>query len=118
MSTELQLPKPIADMIQATNDRNTEAYLAAFAGDAIVHDEGHTYQGLAAIKAWSNEKNIGAKITNQPVAIKERDGKTIVTVIVDGDFDKTGLPDPLLMAMHIELDGDKISRLSFSLAGE
>lgn len=118
MTNELQLPKAVADMIDATNDRNTEAYLAAFTDDAVVHDEGHTYLGLAAIKEWSDEKNIGANITNQPVAVIEREGETIVTVIVDGDFDKTGLPDPLLMDMHIELHGDKVSRLSYSLVGE
>lgn len=114
----LSLPKPIADMIEATNRRDTGAYLATFADDVVVHDEGHTYTGVAAIKEWSDEKNIGAKITNKLVKFSERDGVTIVTVMVDGDFDKTGLPDPLIMNIHVTLGGDKIERLTFSLAGE
>ena len=118
MNKKLQISKPIADFIKAINERNTDAFLAAFTDSAVVSDEGHEYHGIAAIKEWSDEKNIGANITNQPVAIAERDGETIVTVVVDGDFDKTGLPDPLVMNIHVGLDGDKIGRLSYSLAGE
>jgi hypothetical protein len=46
------------------------------------------------------------------------DGKTIVTLRVDGDFDKTGLPDPLLLDFHFTLDTNKIGALDIRLPGE
>jgi hypothetical protein len=38
-------------------------------------------------------------------------GDFIVSAAVDGDYDKTGLPDPLILTSYFSLAGDKISRL-------
>jgi hypothetical protein len=38
-------------------------------------------------------------------------GDFIVSAAVDGDYDKTGLPDPLILTFYFSLAGDKISRL-------
>jgi hypothetical protein len=46
------------------------------------------------------------------------DGKTIVTLRVDGNFDKTGLPDPLLFDFQFTLDTNKICELDIRLPGE
>jgi hypothetical protein len=43
--------------------------------------------------------------------------KAIVTVRVDGDFDKTGLPDPFLMDFHFIID-IRIAALNIRLVGE
>jgi len=45
-------------------------------------------------------------------------GKTIATVKVDGNFDKTGLPDPFLMAFHFTTDTRRIAALNIRLVGE
>jgi len=39
-----------------------------------------------------------------------RDGQTIVTVNIDGTFDRTGLPDPLLMDHCFTVVGAKSPR--------
>ena len=49
--------------------------------------------------------------------VVERDGQTIVTVKVDGTFDRTGLPDPLLMDHCFTAAGNKIAALTCRLAG-
>ena len=48
----------------------------------------------------------------------ERDGQTIVTAKIDGTFDRTGLPDPLLMEHCFTVTGDKIATLTCRLAVE
>ena len=48
----------------------------------------------------------------------ERDGQTIVTVKIDGTFDRTGLPDPLLMDHYFTVADNKIATLTCCLAGE
>jgi len=44
--------------------------------------------------------------------------KTIVTVKVDGNFDKTGLSDPFLMDFHFSTDTRQIAALNIRLVGE
>lgn len=118
MTKDLQIPTPIANYVKAINEQNTDAFLATFNDNAIVTDEGHEYNGIATIKKWSDEKNIGAKITLKPIDVTERAGKTVLTAIVDGEFDKTGLPDPFLMDLYFTLNENQITRLNYRLTGE
>jgi hypothetical protein len=118
MNNELHLPPPIADFVKAVNEHESEDFLAVFAENAVITDEGHQYQGIAAIKDWDDEKNIGANITMNPVEITGRDGKMILTADMDGNFDKTGLPDPFLMDLHFTLEENLISALEYRLAGK
>ena len=48
----IQLPDPIDRYVQIANSGAAEAALECFAPDAIVRDEGQTYEGVAAIKKW------------------------------------------------------------------
>jgi hypothetical protein len=41
----------------------------------------------------------------------ERQGRTIVTLKVDGTFDRTGLPDPLVMNQEFKVADGKITEL-------
>jgi hypothetical protein len=118
MSKESQMPQPIAAFIKATNAHKSDEFLATLAEGAVITDEGQEYRGIAAIKKWSDEKYIGAKVTLDAVDLMNGDGKTIVTLRVDGNFDKTGLPDPLLLDFHFTLDTNKISALDIRLPGE
>lgn len=118
MNNELRIPQTIAGFVKATNEHNSETFLAFFAENAVITDEGHEYRGIAAIKEWNDEKNIGANITLRPTQITERNGETILTAEVDGDFDKTGLPDPFLMDLYFILNGNRIAALNYRLAGE
>jgi SnoaL-like domain len=112
----MKIPNPIAAFIDATNQHNTEALLATLAETAVINDEGQDYRGIAEIKKWSDEKVIGTKVTLEPIKTVEQSGKTIVTAKVDGTFDKTGLPDPLVLDFHFTIDSDKVAGLSIHLA--
>jgi hypothetical protein len=114
--TNNELPQSIATFIEATNAHNTEGLLETFTRSAVITDEGQEYRGIAAIREWSDEKNIGAKVILDVVDLVNSDGKTIVTVKVDGDFDKTGLPDPFLMDFYFTIDTIKIAALNIRLA--
>lgn len=118
MSKELQMPQSIAAFIEATNAHKSDEFLATLTEGAVITDEGQEYRGIAAIKKWSDEKIIGARVTLDAVDLMNGDGKTIVTLRVDGNFDKTGLPDPLLLDFHFTLDTNKISALDIRLPSE
>ncbi len=118
MNNELGIKNPISDFVEAVNQRNTDDFLSAFSENAVISDEGHQYQGIRAIKEWNAEKNIGAEITLRPVEVTERNGRTILTAEVDGNFDKTGLADPFLMDLYFAIDKNLITALEYRLAGK
>jgi uncharacterized protein (TIGR02246 family) len=118
MKKETTLPPVIATFIRAVNDHDAETFLSTFANDAVVSDVGQELRGAAAIKEWSKSEIFDVNVTLDVVDVAERDGETVVTVKVDGTFDKTGLPDPLLLNHRFTLDGGKITTFSSRLAGE
>ena len=118
MSKELQMPQAIAAFIEATNAHNSDEFLATLTDNAVITDEGQEYCGIAAIKAWSDERYVGAKVTLAVVKVVTSADKTIVNLQVDGNFDKTGLADPFLMDFHFSTDTERIAALNIRLVGE
>ena len=118
MQKEMKLPKAIETYIRAINAPDSDALLDSFARDAVVKDIGREFHGTAAIKEWANREIFAVNVTLDFMDAVERDGQTIVTVKVDGTFDRTGLPDPLLMDHSFTVTGDKITALTCRLAGE
>jgi hypothetical protein len=84
----------------------------SFALNAVVKDVGREIRGIAAIKEWANQEIFAVNVTLDVREVAARDGQTIVTVKIDGTFDRTGLPDPLLMDHCFTIAGDKISVLT------
>jgi hypothetical protein len=105
------LPAPVAAFIAATNACDADALIGCFAEGALVNDQLRDYWGLDAIKAWAEREIIGDKVTMKVIRVVEHFGDAIVTAHVDGNFDKTGLPAPLVLAFHFTLRGDRIVRL-------
>ena len=118
MKKKMKSPKPVETYIRAINARDADVLLSSFAHDAVVKDVGREIRGIAAIKEWANHEIFAVNVTLDVREVVERDGQTIVTVKIDGTFDKTGLPDPLLMDHCFEVAGDKIAALTCRLAGE
>jgi len=90
----------------------------SFALNAVVKDVGREIRGIAAIKEWANQAIFAVNVTLDVREVAARDGPTIVTVKIDGTFDRTGLPDPLLMDHCFTIAADKISVLTCRLAAK
>lgn len=105
------LPGPVAAYIRATNCFDLDALVAAFAEDALVNDQLNEYWGQTAIKEWAARDIIGERFTMQPLKVVEHYGHSIVTARVDGEFDKRGLPDPLVLVFYFSSHRDKIVQL-------
>ncbi|WP_054941001.1 nuclear transport factor 2 family protein [Paenibacillus ihuae] len=110
------LPKVIQDFLAAANKPDPDAYVNCFSEDAIVFDEGKEWAGKAAIKKWGAEHHFGANIALEPKQIKQHEEESIVVFKVDGDFDKTGLPDPLYLDFHFQIENYKIKQLTIRLS--
>ncbi len=112
------LPEVAAAYVRAANNHDPAAFIACFAESAIVNDVGREFRGIEAIKAWSDHEIMDAQVTLEVLDVADRNGETVVTTKVDGNFDRTGLPDPVIIDHHITVKGDKIVGLTCRLASE
>lgn len=106
----LKLPAPIARYFAA--DKGSGAVVAeCFTPEAIVKDEGRTYNGTAAIAKWKDDASAEYQYTTEPVALEDQDGQLIVTGHVAGNFPGS----PVDLRYVFELEGDRISALEITL---
>jgi ketosteroid isomerase-like protein len=101
------LPTPIAAYIGAANRGEAEALAQCFAESAVVRDEGKTIEGLAAIKKWMVETEQKYQHIIEPLAATQKDGKTIVTNRLTGNFPGS----PIELEFVFTLDHEKIAVL-------
>jgi hypothetical protein len=104
---DVNLPVPVAIYFAAENQGHTEIVAQCFTQRAVVRDEGKTIEGLAAIKQWEAETKRKYQHTIEPLASVQKDGKTIVTNRLTGNFPGS----PIELDFVFTLDGDKISSL-------
>lgn len=104
---EVDLPTPIAIYVAAENRGDTEALAQCFSENAVVRDENKTIEGLAAIRQWKAETSRKYQHTVAPLLCVERDGKTIVTNRLTGNFPGS----PIELDFVFTLVGDKIASL-------
>ena len=104
----IQLPVPIERYVQIANSGALEAVPECFAADAIVRDEGQTYEGVAAIKNWmaATKKKYGHTIT--PLELAERGGQSVLKARLAGSFPGS----PITVNFNFVLPGGKIHSLA------
>ena len=104
----LQLPVSIERYVQIANSDTPEGVPECFAPDAIVRDEGQTYEGMAAIKNWmaSTKKKYGHTIT--PLELAEHGGQSVLKARLAGSFPGS----PITVNFNFVLAGGKICALA------
>lgn len=85
--------------------------MVTFADDALVNDQLRDYWGKAAIRRWAERDIIGERLTIAVTKVVKHDDNFIVTANIDGNFDKRGLPDPLVLAFYFTPRTDRIIQL-------
>jgi hypothetical protein len=105
------LPPLVAAFIDATNSFDLERLLVNFADDALVNDQLRDYWGKTAIRGWAERDIIGERLTIAVTEVAKHYDNFIVTADIDGNFDRRGLPDPLILAFYFTLHNDLIIQL-------
>jgi hypothetical protein len=101
----------VADHIAAVNAFDTEAIVATFAADAYVNDNRREIKGLDAIRRFMAAEFVGDQVTMEVVEVIDHYGDTIVRARYDGTYDKTNLPDELVMSSYFSVRDDRIVSL-------
>jgi hypothetical protein len=83
--TTLTLPRSIAAYF-AADQRTADDITRCFTTQAVVKDEGRTYTGLDAIKAWKAAASAAYSYTSEPFAVEQKNGLHVVTSRVSGNF--------------------------------
>jgi len=101
---------PVANYIAAANTRDIEAVMAIFSDCAVVRDEGHSWQGIAAIRQWAVDVSTKYHPIVETLDVAEADGRTILMGRVAGSF--PGSPVDLRYAFTLKRG--KIEHLEIS----
>jgi hypothetical protein len=109
MIMTLELPKPGAAYF-AADRTDSDAVSRCFAENAVVKDEGYTYNGRAAIKKWKEQASAKYQCTCEQLACEAKDGKSVVACRLVGNF--PGSPVDLRFAF--ELTGEQIVSLEIA----
>ena len=105
----LKLPKPIAEYLAAVEEKNSNKLAECFAENAVVHDEGGTYRGRDAIKAWSEETQGKYKYTMDALDASVTGDTVRLRTKITGSFPGSPVElDYLFMLAHDRIASLKI----------
>jgi hypothetical protein len=107
----IALPPLVAAFVEATNNFDLERLTVTFADDALVNDQLRDYWGKAAIRDWAERDIIGERLTIAVTKVVKHYENFIVTADIDGNFDKRGLPAPLVLAFYVTPHNEFIVQL-------
>jgi hypothetical protein len=105
------LPAPVRTYITAVNAFDGDAMIAAFSDDGVVNDTRREFSGLNAIRAWLDREIIGDKVTMNVTRSRTHHALVIVDAEMDGNYDKDGLPNPLILTHYFALAYNHIAQL-------
>src|ERR1700685_3096253 len=103
-----QLTGVVADFIAAVNAFDTDAIVATFAAAAYVNDNRREINGVDAIRRLIAKEFVGDRVTMEVREIIDHYGDIIVRAKFDGTYDKTNLPDELIMSSYFSVRANKI----------
>jgi hypothetical protein len=105
------LPQVILDHIAAYKNHDPDAFMASLATDALVNDVQREFLGHPAIRAWADKEIFGDNVTLEIEDAFTHWDSTIVRCRVDGDFEKSNLPSPLILTFYFAVQGRQITQL-------
>ena len=111
MSAKLALDPAITAHIAAINSFDVDAIMDTFAEQALVNDASREFWGREHIRAFIAKEFVGDHVTVEPVEVVDNAGMWCVRCRYEGEYDKTGLPEPLIMTNYFRLRDGKIATL-------
>ena len=82
----IDLPKPIADYVEANASLDVDGMLKPFVHDAVFIDNGKRFEGHAAIRELLEEEVVPVKAIFVPDTVREEDNNVVVEGPAHGDF--------------------------------
>ena len=106
----MNLPKEVADLVQAQNNQDSVAYANCFSATATVVDEGKRHQGKAEIQHWIAEANRKYKTVMKPLSFTQAGTAGMLSAEISGSFPGS----PVVLTYHLELNDNLIQSLKIT----
>jgi hypothetical protein len=94
----MNLPKVVAELINAQNSYDSGAYANCFFEKAVVFDEGKIMNGRTEIESWIAKANEKYKTMMDPVSYEGKGTSGILAARVSGTFEGS----PTVLNYHFE----------------
>ncbi|MCH8616527.1 nuclear transport factor 2 family protein [Sphingomonas sp. SM33] len=107
----VELPKPIAQFVDANAKLDLEAMLSPFEADAVIIDNGHRFEGQSGLRRLFEESVLPVKAIFSPDTLRNENGQVVVEGPAHGDFKGS----PLRFTYRFTLVHDSIKALEISL---
>jgi hypothetical protein len=101
----------VAEHLAAVNAFDEAAIMATFAEDALVNDAHREFWGAEAIRRWVAREMVGDRVSIEVTEVIDHHGQAVVRGRYDGDFDRTNLPDELILTNYFTVRDGKIVTL-------
>ena len=106
-----ELTGVVAAHVAGVNALDTDTIMATFADDAYVNDARREFTGTDAIRRWVEKEIVGDKVQIEVREVLDHHGDTIVRGSYTGEFDKTNLPDEIVLSNYFSVRDDMIVSL-------
>jgi hypothetical protein len=106
-----ELTGVVREHIRAVNAGNVDEIVATFADDAYVNDAKREMAGIDAIRKWVEKEMVADKVSIEVREVLDHHGETIVRGAYDGTFDKSNLPDEIILTNYFSIRNGKIVSL-------
>jgi hypothetical protein len=107
----IELTGVVAEHIAAINAFNLDAIMATFADDAYVNDARREFVGPVAVRRWAEREMVGDHVTIDVREVLDHYGDTVVRGAYDGTFDKSNLPDEIVLSNYFSVRDGRIVSL-------
>ncbi len=107
-----ELPGIVAEHIAAVNDFDTDRIVNTFAPDAYVNDNRREIWGAEAIRKFMAKEFVGDRVTMEVREVIDHYGDIIVRAKYDGTYDKSNLPEELVMSSYFAIRDGRIVSLT------
>jgi len=106
----IELPKPIADYVEANARLDVDGMLNPFATDAVVLDNGGRHEGHAELRTLFEEAVIPVRAIFTPDAVCHENSQVVVEGPAHGDFKSS----PIRFTYRFTLENDAIKALEIT----
>ena len=106
----IELPKPIADYVEANAQLDVDGMLKPFAGDAVIVDNGKRHEGHAELRSLFEDEVVAVKAIFTPDAVRHENGQVVVEGPAHGDFKGS----PIRFTYRFTLENDAITALEIT----
>jgi hypothetical protein len=106
-----ELTGVVAEHIAAVNAFDLDAIMATFADDAYVNDARREFVGAVAVRRWVEREMVGDHVTIDVREVLDHYGDTVVRGAYDGTFDKSNLPDEIVLSNYFSVRDGRIVSL-------